>query len=375
MIFSVKQNTITAYGTIWEGNGMEFVSMFSNLESQFDDITVKMHTYGGSVFDGNLIWNAINQSKKNVQIDIMGIAASMGAIISQSRTGTKPRMVRNGFLMIHAPSGGSWGTAKDHQNTAKLLQSIEKQFIALLASKTGLTEAKIAKWMDGDNWFDAQEALELGLISEIIEPVSETVTNELNPKELGVQGMFYQYKALLLDSNFIQSNFDQTMKKPLIEALNLMGVTEASSDTAVIEAVKKHFEGKVSEVQSKLDEEIKKNADLQAKVNLEKKAAIDSEINAAVTAGKITADKKPTYEAIAQASGLEALKTVLAAIPARNSITSQIQGGGGSGGAQPVGRENWDFDKWQKEDPRGLEALAKDDPEAFKTLYNQKFSK
>lgn len=375
MIFSVKQSTITAYGTIWDGNGMEFVALFSNLESQYDDIYIKMHTYGGSVFDGNLIWNAINQSKKNVQIDIMGIAASMGAIISQSRTGTKPRMVRNGFLMIHAPSGGSWGTAKDHQNTAKLLKSIESHFINLLVGKTGLTEAKISKWMDGDNWFDAQEALDLGLISEIIEPVSETITNELNPQELGVQGMFYQYKALLVDSNYLQTNLDHTMKKPIIDALGLMGVTEQSSDTAVIEAVKKHFEGQVSEVQSKLDAEIQKRTALEAKVKADNKASIDAEINAAVLAGKFTADKKPTYETIAENSGLEVLKTVLASIPARNPITNQIQGNGGSGAAQPVGRENWDFDKWQKEDPRGLEALSKNEPEAFQALYNQKFSK
>ncbi len=344
--------------------------MFSNLESQYDDIYIKMHTYGGSVFDGNLIWNAINQSKKNVQIDIMGIAASMGAIIVQSRTGNKPRMVRNGFLMIHAPSGGSYGTAKDHQNTAKLLKSIETQFIALLVGKTGLTEAKVTKWMEGDNWFDAQEALDLGLISEIIEPVSKTITNNLNPQELGIQGMYYQYTALLTD---IQTNSDHNMKKPIIDALGLMGVNEQSSDTAVIEAVKKHFEGKVSEVQTKLDAEIQKRTTLEQKVIADTKAAADSEINAAITAGKFTADKKPTYEAIAEASGLEVLKTVLAAIPARTSITNKI-GENGKTDA-PVGRENWDWDKWQKEDPRGFEALQKTDPETFNALYNQKFSK
>jgi ATP-dependent Clp protease protease subunit len=332
-----------------------------------------MHTYGGSVFDGNLIFNAINASKKNIQIDIMGIAASMGAIISQSRTGTKPRMVRNGFLMIHAPSGGSYGTAKDHENTAKLLNSIESQFITMLSSTTGLAESKVSKWMVGDNWFDAQEALDLGLISEIIEPVTQTINNDLNPKELGMQGMYYQYTALLTGSNHKNLNSDHTMKKPIIEALSLQGVTEQSSDTAVIEAVKKHFETKELELQGKLDAEIRKRTDLEAQFNSEKKASIDAEIANAVTSGKITAAQKETYEKIAQNSGLETLKTVLAAIPARNPITNQIGANGKTD--LPVGRENWDFDKWQKEDPRGFEALSKSDPDAFKKLYNQKFSK
>ena len=373
MIFSVNQNKVTAYGTIWDGNGMEFVSILNKLETQYDDIFIQIHTYGGSVFDGNLIFNAINASKKNVQIDIMGIAASMGAIISQSRTGTKPRMVRNGFLMIHAPSGGSYGTAKDHQNTAKLLNSIENQFIKMLASKTGLADNKVSKWMEGDNWFDAEEALALGLISEIIEPISETINNDLNPKELGMQGMYHQYSALLTGSKDLNFNPDHTMKKPIIEALNLMGVTEQSSDTAVIEAVKKHYESKESEIQAKLDAEIRKRTDLEAQFNSEKKALIDAEIANAVTTGKIVASQKETYEKIAQNSGLEVLKTVLGAITARNPITNQIGANGKTD--LPVGRENWDFDKWQKEDPRGFEALSKSDPDAFKKLYNQKFSK
>lgn len=373
MIFSVNQNTVTAYGTIWDGNGMEFVSVLKRLENEFDDIFVKIHTYGGSVFDGNLIYNAINASKKNIQIEIMGIAASMGAIISQSRTGTKPRMVRNGFLMIHAPSGGSYGTAKDHQNTAKLLNAIEAQFIKMLVSKTGLSESKVSKWMDGDNWFDAEEALSLGLISEIIEPISETINNNLDPKELGMQGMYHQYAALLTEPNHINLNSDHTMKKPIIDALGLTGVTEQSSDTAVIEAVKKHYESRESQIQSKLDAEIQKRTELEAKFKSEKKALIEAEIAQAITAGKIVASQKETYEKIAENSGLDTLKTVLENIPARKPITSQV--GAKSGAFDLVGRENWDFDKWQKEDPRGFEALSKSDPETFQKLYNQKFSK
>lgn len=369
MIFSVKQNIITAYGTIWDGNGMEFVSIFSRLESEYENIKIKLHTYGGSVFDGNLIYNAIRDSKKDVEIYIVGIAASMGAVISQSRN-NKVYMVENGFMMIHAPSGGAYGTAQDLENNAKLLRSIEGNFLKKLSEKTGKPESYVKKWLLGDNWFDANEALKEGLIAGIIEPESITVTDNLKPQELGAQGMYYQYTALLTD---IQTNSDHNMKKPIIDALGLMGVTEQSSDTAVIEAVKKHFEGKVSEVQTKLDAEIKKRSDLEAKVNLENKAAIDSEISAAVTAGKITPDKKATYETIAEASGLEALKTVLAAIPARTSITSKI-GENGKTDA-PVGRENWDWDKWQKEDPRGFEALQKTDTETFTALYNQKFSK
>lgn len=373
MIFQVQDNTITAYGEIWNGNGMEFVLLFSQLEAKYSKIRVKMHSYGGSVFDGNLIYNTIQNSKKDVDFDIIGIAASMAAVISQSRKDKKPRMVRNGFLMIHAPSGSTHGGALDHENNAKLLRSIESTLVQVLSTSLSKPKNYVAKWMTGDNWFDAEEALKEGLISEIIEPESDTITANLNPQELGAQGMYYQFTALLTPKNELQINLDHTMKKPIIDALALTGVNEQSSDTAVIEAVKQQIEAKTSGLQGKLDAEIRKNQALEAKFKEQGKAAITTEIEAAKKAGKITQDQVATYEGIAEASGIEALKTVLGAIPARKPITGQIDVSGKNEG--PVGRENWDWDKWQKEDPKGIEALSKEDPESFQALYDKKYKK
>ena len=374
MRFQVQDNVITTYGQIWDGDGMEFVSLFSQLEGKYNNITVKMHSYGGSVFDGNLIYNTIENSTKDIELIIIGIAASMMAIISQSRKDKKPKMVRNGFLMIHAPSGSTYGTALDHENNAKLMRSMEKNFIKLLASSIGKPESYVSKWMNGDNWFDAEEALKEGLISEIVEPESTTITDTLDPKELGPQGMYYQYTALLTPKNESLIKLDTDMKKPIIEALALTGVNEQSSDTAVIAAVQEKFKAEKSELQGKLDAEIKKRETAEAALENQVKTAVTAEIEAGIKAGKLTADQKATYEAIGTTQGIDALKTVLGAIPARQTITGQMPSGSGKN-TTAVGRENWDWDKWQKEDPRGIEALSKDDPEAFQALYNQKFKK
>lgn len=373
MIFQVQDNTIIAYGEIWNGNGMEFVSLFSQLEAKYSKIAVKLHSYGGSVFDGNLIYNTIQNSKKEVDLDIIGIAASMAAVISQSRKDKKPRMVRNGFLMIHAPSGSTHGGALDHENNAKLLRSIENTLVQVLSTSLSKPKNYVAKWMTGDNWFDAEEALKEGLISAIIEPESDTITANLNPQELGPQGMYYQFTALLTPKNNSQINLDHTMKKPIIEALGLVGVTAESSDTAVIDAVRAHYEGKITKTENDLRIANEKATNAENKLKEQGKAAITAVIEEAKTQNKILAKDVPTYEGIAEASGIDALKTVLAAIPARQSITGQMQGSGKTDG--PVGRENWDFDKWQKEDPKGFEALAKDEPETFKVLLDAKYKK
>lgn len=375
MIFQVQDNTIIAYGVIYDGNGMEFVSLFTQLEGKYSDITVKMHSYGGSVFDGNLIYNTIQNSKKVIDFIIIGIAASMAAIISQSRKDKKPKMVRNGFMMIHAPSGSTYGGALDHENNAKLLRSIETTTVDLLSSSLNKPKNYVAKWMQGDNWFDAEEALKEGLISEIIEAESETISANYNPKELGAEGMYYQFTALLNPKNSQQINLDHNMKKPIIDALALQGVNEQSSDTAVIEAVNAKFAAEKSVLQGKLDAEIAKRKTAEEALANQGKVAITAELEQAKKDGKITAANEATYEAIGTTSGIEALKTVLAAIPARKTITGQMTQSAVGSNAVAVGREAWDWDKWQKEDSKGLEAMLKDNPEEWQALYNQKYSK
>lgn len=368
MIFSVQENTITAHGQIFDRNGMEFVSILSQLESKYKDITIKMHTYGGSVFDGNLMANALRDSKANIRFEIVGIAASMGFVISLYLK--EVYMVSNGYLMAHAPSGYTEGTALDHENNAKLLRSIEKTFVKNLTEKTGKAESYVKKWLVGDNWLDAEQALMEGLITAIIEPESDTITAELKPQELGAQGMYYQFTALLNPENS-KINLDNNMKKPIIEALALTGVNEQSSDTAVIEAVQAKFEAEKSHLQGKIDAEIVKRQNLEAKFKEQGKAAITAEIETAKKAGKITDAQVATYEGIAETSGIEALKTVLAAIPARQSIMGQMIATGNADAT--AGREGWNFDKWQKEDPKGFEVLQKNDPETFEAIVKAKY--
>jgi ATP-dependent Clp protease, protease subunit len=374
MQFQIQDNTITAYGVIWEGNGMEFVSLFSQLEGKYNDITVKLHSYGGSVFDGNLIYNTIQNSKKQIELQIIGIAASMAAIISQSRKDKKPSMVRNGFLMIHAPSGSTYGGALDHENNAKLLRSIESNLVQLLSDSLNKPKNYVSKWMTGDNWFDAEQALKEGLISAIIEPESETISASYNPQELGPEGMYYQFTALLNPENSQQINLDHNMKKPIIEALALTGVNEQSSDTAVIAAVQAKFEAEKSVLQGKLDAEIQKRTTAETALANVGKTAITAALDQAKKEGKITAVNEATYEAIGTTSGIDTLNTVLAAIPARQTITGQIPNAGGKN-TTATGRESWDWDKWQKEDGKGLEALLKDSPEDWQALYNAKYKK
>ncbi len=367
MIFAIQQNTITAYGFIWDGNGMEFVAALQRLEPQYSNIIVKLHTYGGSVFDGNLMFNALSKSKSKIELQIVGVAASMGAVLSLNKNVTV-NIVANGFLMIHAPSGYTSGNAKAHESNAKLLRSIEKQFIDLLTSRTGKPESYVKKWLEGDNWFSATEAQSEGLVSGIIDSETE-ITAVADPHELGVEGVYNRFTALFIPDQQLQINNDPNMKKAIIAALALSGVTEQSSDTAVIEAVKEHYEGE----NTKLVADLKKEKEARLKAEGALKDQKDAEITALLVdgkaKGKFTADQEATYRTIGETAGIEALTAALSAIPERQTITGQM----GQKGGPDASKSNWTFDQWQKEDPRGLEALAKENPEAFKELFDAKY--
>lgn len=371
MIIKTKGNQLFVYGTIWQGDGTYFLDVFSRMDGTFPVIDVHLHCNGGSVFDGNLMYNSILTAQSDCDIYIDGIAASMAAIFTMA--GRKVYMVENGFMMIHAPSGYTSGNAQQHQTNADLLTSIEKNFIKKLIARTGKTETEVKKWLTGDNWFDAEQALEAGLIHGIIEPV--TTTDKLENPTDSLEKTFNSFAALLAadktDNNENQKPLE--MKKEVIAKFGLQGVNEQSSDTAVLQALEDHFNNKTATLQESLTAKTTELTNLNTAMDAQRDSQIKALLDGAQAANKITANQRETYENIGKTSGVQALETVLGGLNARNPLSGQIKAG--SGGSQPTAREGWDWDKYQKEAPRELEAMAKDDPDTFGTLYQAKFNK
>ncbi len=314
-----------------------------------------LHTYGGDVFEGNMIKVFMERFIANggeIEIYCPGILASMGAVIMLSAT--KVHLVRNGFVMIHAPSGGAWGNAKKMEQTAKLLRSIENTFKNDLKG-CGISDEQANEWMDGnDYWLSADEALELGLIDSIIDPIGKTI-QELDKdtaEELGSEAVFNQYTAV---SNF--SNKNNMDKKDLINRFGLTTVTEASTDDEVLNAV----ENKMAEQKAKAE---KSEAELKALNTKSIKNSVDN----AIKSGKIKADKRAEYIARGEKIGLEELNAIFDDMRAYETISDKIEGK-----KTEQTRADWDWNKWQKEDSAGLEALAKTNKEKFNALYKAEF--
>lgn len=368
MIFNTIDNTLKAYGTIWSGDGLAFIYHFERLQSNYDEVHVKLHTYGGSVIDGNLMYNAINKSTAKVVLEIEGLAASMGAFLLMSTPHV--RMVENGYIMIHAPRVGAGGTAKDLKKQAKMLDLMQNNFVEKLVARTGLTKKQAEAYMEGDNWLDAKEAKSLGIISEIIEAKVTPKTPIEKPEAVGELEVFNAY-AQLITKKSINQKSEINMKQMIITAFALSAVSADSSDTAVMEALQAEFN-------TLKDAKATAEANLAtAKTELDsfKENQVKHLVEAFAKQNKLSDDKKQAFMQIGKTSGVEALQTVLDSF----KPTAQAPGIGdmlnaGQRGANPA-RADWDWDKWQKEDPRGLEALAENDIDAWEALYNNKYNK
>jgi len=127
MDFSTNNNIITAYGTIVDGDARRFEGTLSQLSGIHDRIIIRVHTYGGNVFEGNQMCNALANCTADVELHVVGVAASMGAILTLYCE--KVFIAENGFLMFHAPFSQTHGTAKEHESSLQLLRLIEDSFV------------------------------------------------------------------------------------------------------------------------------------------------------------------------------------------------------------------------------------------------------
>lgn len=370
MIVRVDGNNLYLYGIIWDGDGSYVSNEIRREDGKHDVLNVHINTKGGSVFDGNDIYNVLARAKSTINIQVDGLAASMGSIIMLP--GHKVSMTKSSFVMTHAPSGSVYGNAKDMKAAATLLNKLEKNFLEKYSAKTGKKEEDLQYLLDGDNWLDAEECLQLGLIDEIVPDVF--TKDDINMlKDLKVAASMKDTDPFIMGINAKKTTIDNNknqlnMKKQLMTAFAFLAIAnlqEDSSDTAFVNAITDHVDALRKDAENK-----QKEIDtLKAKIDGDKVKAVEDAVEAAVKAGKIEAAKKESFVKIGNDSGIDSLNAVLESIQPRETIIGRISGKGGS--TKP--KMSWD--EYQEKNPRGLEKLKSENFEAFNAIYKEKFNK
>jgi len=145
--------------------------LFLESEDPDKEISFYINSPGGSITDGMAIFDTINYLKCPVSTMCVGMAASMGAFLLAAGTKGKRYATPNAEIMIHQPliSGGLSGQTTEIKIHADHMVKTREKLNRILSEKTGKSIEQIEKDTERDNFMTAQEALEYGLIDEILD--------------------------------------------------------------------------------------------------------------------------------------------------------------------------------------------------------------
>lgn len=143
--------------------------LFLEAEDSEKDIFLYINSPGGSVTAGMAIYDTMQYIKCDVNTICMGMAASMGAFLLAGGARGKRMALPNAEIMIHQPLGGSQGQATEIEIAAKHILRTKEKLTKIIANNCGKPYEVCLADMERDNWKNAEEALEYGLIDKIIE--------------------------------------------------------------------------------------------------------------------------------------------------------------------------------------------------------------
>lgn len=143
--------------------------LFLESKSPSLDIHLYINSPGGSVSAGLAIYDTMQYIKCDVSTICMGMAASMGAFLLAGGAKGKRFALPNAEIMIHQPLGGSQGQATEIEIAAKHILKTKERLTRIIAENCGRKYEECLADMERDNWKDAEEALEYGLIDKIID--------------------------------------------------------------------------------------------------------------------------------------------------------------------------------------------------------------
>ena len=142
--------------------------LFLESEDPGKDIHLYINSPGGMVTAGLAIYDTMQYIKCDVSTICIGMAASMGALLLAGGAKGKRLALPNAEIMIHQPSGGAKGQATEIQIAAENILKTKKKLNEILAANTGKPYDVIAADTERDHYMSAQEAMEYGLIDNVI---------------------------------------------------------------------------------------------------------------------------------------------------------------------------------------------------------------
>lgn len=144
--------------------------IFLEAEDPDKDIYLYINSPGGVITSGMAIYDTMQYIKCDVSTICIGMAASMGSFLLAAGAKGKRKALPNSEVMIHQPAGGAQGQATDIAIHAEHILATKDKMNRILSERTGQDIEKIKQDVERDYFMTAEDALEYGIIDEIIPP-------------------------------------------------------------------------------------------------------------------------------------------------------------------------------------------------------------
>ncbi len=129
-------------------------------------IEVRLNSGGGSVFEGQAIYNALSRHPAKVVVNIDGIAASIASVIAMA--GDEIKITEGSHIMIHKPWSMAIGDAESMRKEAEVLDSLESGIVDIYAARTGKDRKQLEDWISAETWFKGQSAVDAGFADQVV---------------------------------------------------------------------------------------------------------------------------------------------------------------------------------------------------------------
>lgn len=164
----------------WTGEGTTAKRIAAALRSigEDQDVIVNINSPGGSMFEGDAIYNLLRMHKGQVTVRIIGIAASAASVIAMA--GDEIQIARAGWLMVHNAWIGIYGNRNDLREAADWLEPFDRAAADLYAERTGIDKDELIKLLDKETWIGGSDAVEKGWADSLIpvEKIKESQESE-----------------------------------------------------------------------------------------------------------------------------------------------------------------------------------------------------
>lgn len=175
-------------------------------EANGDEVIFLINSGGGSVFDGYEIFNLIKAYAGKTTSKIVGMAASAASFIAMAADKVQASALSQ--IMIHRAANGNQGNAPSHHTNANFLEQVDNTIVKAYTMRNQKTDEEMIALMDKTTWFTAEQALEMGIVDEIInnEPSKPKIYNAIENKQeiidkLMELGSVEDVKKALLNKN------------------------------------------------------------------------------------------------------------------------------------------------------------------------------